>query len=314
VISVQILCNKRHFEKLTVKCADSIDFDYRIHNINDFIELENITVGEEQDFSSAIFCYLATRKAVFNHYAKATEKKYFFHYVGTLATNFASVAIVAVSLGLLGVSMVKGFTYESSVTEMQSLEQKYQSKYNQLVSQKVDSKTNTTSMKNVVETVDKIKKRYLFSPREMMGMVSQDVSLFQDMRLSSLEWYVSSSDNADGPDNQTQNKINNRRGRQNSRRNSQKSNALYETVKAEGELISFDGDYRYALSVVNDLEDTMKVSNKYHSVQITKRPLDIESDKRITGDVSQTGNKSSLSRKTALFGFKVVREVELNAK
>jgi hypothetical protein len=314
VISVHMLCNKRHFEKLTTKCAGSTEFDYHIHDVNDFIEQEKIIVGEEQDFSSAIFCHLATKKLVLNHYAKASEKKYFFHYVGGLAANFASVVLVTLSLGMLGISVVKGYTYDASVSEMKLLGQKYQSKYNQLLEQKVDSKTSTTSMKNVVQTVDQVKQHYLFSPREMMEMVSQDISLFPDMRLSSLEWFVANSADADEAEKQLLEQGSSRRGRQAKRRNPANDNALYEIVEVEGELLGFDGDYRYALSVINDIEDTMKVSNKYHSVVITKRPLDIESDKSISGDVSQKTSESTLSKKQAEFAFKVVREVNLSDK
>ena len=74
----------------------------------------------------------------------------------------------------------------------------------------------------------------------------------------------------------------------------------------EGEFLNFDGNYRYALSAVDDLEKTMSESGKYYSVQITKRPLDIEPENRLSGDAS-VGHGEKRTR--AEVGFRVVREV-----
>jgi len=61
-------------------------------------------------------------------------------------------------------------------------------------------------------------------------------------------------------------------------------------------------------SAVDDLEKTMSESGKYYSVEITKRPLDIESDNRLSGNVG-AGNAGQQLR--AELGFRVVRELEL---
>ena len=50
----------------------------------------------------------------------------------------------------------------------------------------------------------------------------------------------------------------------------------------------------------------MSESGKYFSVEITKRPLDIESDNRLSGDAG-TGRSNELA--SAKLGFRVVREV-----
>jgi len=311
IISVQILSNKRHYDKLTIKCADSTDFDYHIYNINDFIQKEKIVVAEEQDFSSVQFCYLATRKNFLNHYATGKEKKYFYHYIAALAIKFSAIALLTTSLGLAAVSVAKGFLYDSSVNEMKLLEQKYNSKFNQLNEQKIDSDISTSDMKNVVQSVEKIRKAYLRTPAHMMALISQDISLFKEMRVTHMKWFVADSDKAEEPAAQA-NKIVKGRARR-TRRNTRRSNKLYEIVELDGRLLNFDGDYRYALSLVNDLEDTMKVSNKYRSVEVTKRPLNIAPSESLSGDVSVKLNKKQ-NNGSAEFSLRVVREVNLNAK
>ena len=310
-ISVQILTNKRHYDKLTIKCADSHDFDFHIYNINDFIEKEKIVVAEEQDFSSVLFCYLATRKNFLNHYATAKEKKYFYHHIAALVIKFSAIGLLTVSLGVAAFSVARGMLYDSSVNEMKLMEQKYISKFNQLNEQKVDSEISTSDMKNIVQTVEKLRKNYLRSPATMMALISQDISLFKEMRVTSMKWFVADSDKAEAPPAQV-NKIVKGRARR-SRRNTRRSTRLYEIVELDGKLLNFDGDYRYALSLVNDLEDTMKVSNKYKSVTVTRRPLNIAPSESLSGDVSVKLNQKQ-SNGNAEFSLRVVREVKLNAK
>ncbi len=312
IISVQILCNERHFEKLSIKCVDDGVFEYGIHDINDMIKKEKIEVVDEQDFSSILFCFQATRKLFANHYARASEKKYYYHYLTALSSKVAAVALIAIGIGLLGVSIARGLLYDTSTAEMALLEKKYESKFNQLNEQRVDSDISTSNLKNVVKTVDRLKHVYQRSPREMMSMVSKDIALFNDMRVNRFQWLVATTPNASEADSQAivGAKNTTRRGR-NAPAIPQK---MYEIVSVSGELLNFDGDYRYALSLINDIEDAMKVSNKYSMVQITKRPLNIESDEVISGDVSNKVNTKNSSKKKAEFGFRVVREVNLDEK
>ena len=74
----------------------------------------------------------------------------------------------------------------------------------------------------------------------------------------------------------------------------------------EAEFINFDGNYRYALAAVDDLEKTMQESEKYYSIEITRRPLDIESDNQLSGDAG--AGRSGLQARAEV-GFRVVREV-----
>ena len=62
------------------------------------------------------------------------------------------------------------------------------------------------------------------------------------------------------------------------------------------------------MSAVDDLEKTMVESGAYYSVEITKRPLDIESDNQLTGSVGVGGRAAA---QTAQVGFRVVRELVL---
>jgi len=309
-VGVHILTNKRHFDKLIMRTEKETNFDFTIHEINELLAREKIDAGDEQDFSSGLYCYLATRKLTINHYAQPRERRYYQHHRAGLALRAASIGLVALGLGIALTSTVKGVLYHETIKETRLIEQKYKAKYNQLSENHIDSTTSTTNMQHIVQTVETVQQKYLQDPEEMLAMISSDVSIFSDIRVKNIDWFLANYSDIESASDVEWGKPKKRRrvSGQNTDRNAPKpKKGFFEIARVEGEFLNFDGNYRYALSAVDDLEKTMKESGKYFSVEIIKRPLDIESDNRLSGDVSQQQNREK--KYTAEVAFRVVREV-----
>ena len=308
-MAVHILTNKRHLERLQLRCQQETQYDFTIYEINELLAHEKIDVNDEQDFSSGLFCYLASRKITLNHYAQPRERRFFQYHRAGLALRALSFALIAIGAGFALNGGVANWLYHQTIEETRLIEQKYRSKYNQLSQNRVDSNTSTTSMQHIVQTVDQIESRYLRDPEEMLAMISEDISIFPDIRVRRLDWFVSnSSDTLDAGDvswgrpGQNRNRSANR-----DRSKPPAKQGYFEIARLEGEFLNFDGNFRYALSAVDDLEKAMAESGKYYSVEITKRPLDIESDNRLSGDASVFGGGQRSVR--AELALRVVREV-----
>jgi hypothetical protein len=310
IVAVHILTNKRHFEKLTLRCEKESYFDFTVHEINDLLEKEKIEVNDEQDFSSGLYCYLASKKLSANHYAQPRERRYFMHHGAGLALRAASIALVALGVGIAMTSGVKGLLYNSTITETTLIEQKYKAKYNQLSENHIDSTTSTTNMQHIVQTVETLQNKYLQDPEEMLAQISADVSIFSDIRIKKVDWFLANYSDAESATDVSWGKPKKRRraSSKNKDRNAPKpKKGFFEIAQVEGEFLNFDGNYRYALSAVDDLEKAMTESGKYFSVEITKRPLDIESDNHLSGDAS---SKSVNRKERAELAFRVVKEVK----
>ncbi|TDJ23302.1 MAG: hypothetical protein E2O60_04145 [Gammaproteobacteria bacterium] len=304
-VSIQIITNKRHVDKLMIKCSQEGFQDFKIHDVNDLLSKENIEISEQQDFSSGLFCYFATRKFSINHYAQAKEKKYYRHYIANVVLKAASMAFFAIGFGLMTTSAAKGWIYSNTVAETALIEQKYQAKFNQLSNSRIDSTTSTSTMQHIVQAVETIQKNYLDDPGEMVALVSQDISLFPDIRIKNFDWFISRDPNANSVADVSWGKAK-RNKKNNPVKKKSSVNSYFEIAVVEGEFLEFDGNYRYVLSVVDDLEKAMTESGNYFQVEITRRPLNIESDKQITGDVSI---RTKTRFPTAELAFRVVREV-----
>ena len=305
IIAVHIITNKRHFDKLQQRCEKESGFEFRLHEINELLAREKIIVADEQDFSSGLFCYLASKKVFLNHYAKPSERRYFQHYRGGLILRAASIAVLTIGLGMAVTGAVKGWLYQQTIVETTLLEQKYKAKFNQLSENRIDSTTSTTSMQHIVQAIDVIKQRYLRDPEEMMVLISNDISIFPDIRVKKINWFVSNYSDSVSPKNVSWGKPK-PRNRKIERGKPKPKKGYFEIALVEGEFLNFDGNYRYALSAVDDLEKTMMESGKYYSVEITKRPLDIESDNRLSGSV---GMGSRSGQQKAEVAFRLVREL-----
>ncbi len=310
-VAVHILTNKRHFDKLQMRCEKETHFDFKIYEINQLLEREKIDVQDEQDFSSGLYCYLSTKKLVLNHYAKPSERRYFQHHRASLGLKAASFALVTIGIGMALSGAVHGWLYDSTITQAMLLEQKYTSKFNQLNEAHIDSSTSTFNMQNIVKTVETIQEKYLLDPEEMFVLISNDMSIFPDIRVKNIDWFVSDYSDSEKVGDVDWGNPQKRRARkkpEDGKPAVAPKKGFFEIAVIEGEFINFDGNFRYALSAVDDLGKAMSDSGKYYSVEITKRPLDIESDNNLSGDVS-VGRGSRLLK--AEVGFRLVREVIL---
>ncbi len=308
-VAVHILSNKRHRDKLTIKCAEENFFDFHVHEINQQLEQQKIEVDEEQDFSSALFCYLASKKLVLNHYAQSDHQKYYHHHRVSLALKVATIVLFTVGVGFSATSLVKGWIYKNTIYETALIEQKYKAKFNQLSENRIDSTTSTTSMQHIVQTVEDIEAKYLQDPEDMFTLISRDVSLFSDIRVKNIEWFLSGVSNAEAADEVSWDGNSGKLKKRNSskKKKQKRVTGFFEVANVEAEFLNFSGNYRYALSAVDDLEKTMVESGSYFYVEITKRPLNIESDNSLSGDAGiQKGNNDS----RADISFRVVRKVK----
>ena len=141
-----------------------------------------------------------------------------------------------------------------------------------------------------------------------MSLVSQNISLFPDIRVKRIEWFLANNSalvKASEVNWGKPKKIRRKRGEVDKKVKPPKK-GLFEVAIVEGEFINFDGNYRYSLSAVDDLEKAMIQSENYYSVDIIKRPLDIESDNKLIGEV---GVQTFVEEPIAEVAFRVVREI-----
>ena len=293
-MAVYIITNKRHKELLIMKFAEMNFSDVHIHEINQLLAAQKIIVTTEQDCSLALFCYLASKKISLNHYARGKWKKYYRHNLANLIFKLTAVVILASGVGLSSASLIKSRQYNNAVADNLQIEQSYQIQLAQLSRHKADAIIPARHMQHIVQTIEDIKKGFLHDPQAMMVMISEAISVFTNIRVKKMEWFVS-----DFSDTETAGLV---------VWDKQKStgNGFFQIARVEAEFLNFDGNYRAALSMVDELEKIMLESGHYFHIDITQKPLNIEPDNRLSGDVGERWPQHNVQTG---FVFRVIRKI-----
>lgn len=309
-ISVHILSNNRHFDKLTIACAENSYFDYEIYNINELLKSRKIEMYDEQDFSSTLFCHEAANTRPKNHYARKKDKRYFKHYLVGLSLKIVGIIIFTVGLGFGMSSAIQGFLYQQNMSELESLQTQYDIQFRQLLEKTKSLPADTKSIQHAVNQAELIKKYYTRSPQEFLTAISQDLLLFADLRVGNLNWFISNDPRLKTKLEVTWGKSKKRKKRlKRGEKRVKPINGYYEILVVEGDFVDFNGNYRYALSVIADFEDLLKESGKYDSVEILKRPLNIDTNTSLQGDASTKNSKTTFD---AGFKIKLTKKVIIN--
>ena len=83
---------------------------------------------------------------------------------------------------------------------------------------------------------------------------------------------------------------------------------MYEIIIFDAEITNFLDDYRYALGVLNDLEQAMRDSQNYSNVTVLEKPINLGSTTSLSGSEGSGGRGKS--KRIAKFKIKLVRQVE----
>jgi len=157
-----------------------------------------------------------------------------------------------------------------------------------------------------VDLATAIKLNYSHSPEELLTNISQDLMLFADIRVTYINWFISNDKELTGATAVKWSGIKKKRRRGQKR---SKFKGHYEIVQLKGEFKNFNGNYRYALSVLSDFENLLKESGKYDEIKVLSKPLNVDADSTLKGSATV---KKSIKNNKATFSIKIIKKVPLN--
>jgi len=161
-------------------------------------------------------------------------------------------------------------------------------------------------MKHAVELAEAIKSNYNHSPKEFLSDISQDLVLFADIRVTYINWFISNDKDKNKVSEVKWSNVKKkkRRGKKRS-----KFKGHYEIVRLNGEFKNFNGNYRYALSVLSDFENLLKESGKYDEIIVLSKPLNVDANSILKGAAD---DKNDIKNNKATFSIKIIKKVPLN--
>ncbi|MCG8379860.1 MAG: hypothetical protein MI865_10365, partial [Proteobacteria bacterium] len=169
----------------------------------------------------------------------------------------------------------------------------YQTRYN-LARERLPKTPVEPAQVKVAVDAAKTLKQYKSTPYEMLTYLGKGLEKFPEIKLDNLEWSYSVSpvgNDTSSNDSDLPPALNN-----------ESKVKYYQISNIKAHIEPFDGNYREAISLVNEFAETLRSFESTHQIIIESFPLDISSDAQLQGDYGGVG-KEALFTLTAIIGI-----------
>ncbi len=282
-------------KKLQVKTT----FIIRHHLID--INLYGQQIGLNRDittpFSDQLFIYHLLKNKPVNYFASNTEKRYFQMQKSNRAMLAASIAMILIGMLWGGFNFIGGLTYKQQGVNAQKKTEFYNTRY-ELARERLPQTVVSPADLQVVVGIANTLKEYKLTPLNMLKLIGRGMDRFPSIELDEIVWTASADPNmkfddiGTGSTNQAAlgvSDVNKAEGYQ-----------YYQIASIKGHLSSFDGNYREALSIIDQFAQTLRNIPLVHDVSIMSLPLDISSDVSLQGTANAGPGKADFSVRIVL--------------
>jgi len=264
-----------------------------------YIEIEELlesTVGgvpQTVPFCDKLLIHHLLKTQVKNCYAPPEDMRYFKMRNMRYAMNAASIMLLIFSVVYSGINFMNGLTYKQESEASKNKTNFYQARYDLARGRLPKTPVEPAQIKLAVEAASTLAE-YKSTPYEMLKFIGKGLQQFPDIKLDDLDWNYSvdpnkglaktSSDNniAQPTDGSEENKV-----------------KYYQISNLKAHIEPFDGNYREAISLVNEFAETLRSYKSVYDISIDSFPLDISSTATLQGDADAAG-------KAAIFTLRAV--------
>ncbi len=243
-------------------------------------------------FSDQLLLSHLLKVQIKNCYASSHEMRYMKmrnirHYM-----NAASVALLFFSFIYSGLNFMGGLTYKQESEAAKNKAAFYQVRYDLARERLPKTPVEPAQIKVAVDAVATLEE-YKATPYEMLTSIGKGLEQYPQIKLDDIDWSFSLDpnkgtaieDNYNNPPAEVM--------------TDDKKVKYYQISNLNAHIEPFDGDYREAIAMVNELAETLGNFDSTHSVTIESFPLDISSKATLQGNAQATN-------KAALFSLRVV--------
>ncbi len=196
----------------------------------------------------------------------------------------ASGAMLAGAVLWSGANVYRAMGIDDDAFAAQRQAQDLQSKYQQVVARFPEAPTSAENLRHTVQFAEQIRSR-LRTPDAMLAVVSQALTASPDIELQALEWHYGDST----PQKATAGSA-----------PSPGFDALIQTGIVRAEVARFAGDYRAAMSSIQNFLQRIAQDKAVAEVKVLKLPLDIASSSGLNGSTQEIAGKDTAQFEIAI--------------
>lgn len=266
---------------LRSETEDGSNIRYRYVSLRDLSNKLGMEAEFIDPFAEVIYIYLLLEKCPSNFYATGPDTSYYQMRRMRNSMLAASLVIVVASMIWGGMNFMDGMSLKQQALSADAKAEFYNDRYVMAKERLPEIPLEPAQLKAAVEAVRGLQ-GYRASPIDMMRTLSTSLEDFPEVRIDQIDW-VASLDPEHGAARAEPAGRDRRRQARTETRPTREQNKYYQIAGIKGRLEPFDGNYRQAISRVNEFAEHLRAQERVHDVQIISSPLDISSDARLQG-------------------------------
>lgn len=284
--------------ELEEEYSDSELSDYHIMDINELATDAGLDLNVTTPFCDQLFVSHLLKKTPANQYGAASERRYFS--MRRMRYSLLAASLLLMMTGVLwsGYNLFAGLTYKQQSIAADLRQQFYSTRYNMARERLPETPVEPVDLQHAVELSDNLN-QYKTSPMEMVKVISKGLDRFSKIQLKNMTWIASIDPNIELGSKTKESRENQNQIGFSDVSYTDTGYLFYHVALIDGYLDPFDGNFRQAISLINEYAELLRKQESVHDVSIITLPLDVSSSASMHGN---TGSRS----KEANFSLRVV--------
>ena len=265
---------------------------YHFCDLNELLEGRSYCQETSTPFSDLYFMQRLLKLRPGNCYANTNERRYFFLRRLRNSITVAGIVLLLGSAGWSGPNFLGGVAYKRQSGTAKEEAQVIATKYEVARKRLPETPIEPSDLKTAVWIADSLT-QYKSSPVNMLRLLSRSMERFPSVQLSKLAWAV-----ADEPDSI----LNNAPVRADIRvaMDVPAASPVYHVALLEGRIEPFNGNFREAMSTVEQFAEDLRVQQTVHGVSIVSLPLNVSPGADLQGNTQSLQHRAEFTLRIVL--------------
>ena len=293
-LHVYFLATAGLLQELAQEYRDSTELHYHLIDLHTLPESGNILSKVRAPFSDQFFMYKLLSRPPRNCYASSSHRRYFFMRRLRHLLLIASALLILSSVIWGGANLVNALHYRQRSLIAQNKAEFYAA-HNRMARESLPKiPVAPTDLQLAVELSETLR-NYKTTPLDTVRLLSKALERFPSIHVSDMQWAPSLVPDFNAAQGE------NALGAQDTAAYRHAGDyRFYQTSMIKGYVEPFDGNFRAAITLINEFAEILRSQKAVYDVSVISLPLDVSPSTSLEGDMQSSDESARFSMSIVL--------------